>query len=216
MISANFKQISKCRGVGETDCESMRGKRPDHPIDWDRIEREYRAGQLSVSEIAAIHQISRALIQRRARQKGWKRDLAAKVRRAVAEKIVADVAPDVAATDEAATVEFAANRGADIMRLHQRRAARLNSIVEVLAGELETSDLPVTAKSTAANNLANALRTLTTVERQAFGLDADNAPGNGNAPLSMSDLVLEVARRREVRKLAAPPTIEGKKEEGEE
>ena len=43
--------------------------------DWDAIEREYRAGQLSVRQIARQYEISDKVIRNRAKALGWERDL---------------------------------------------------------------------------------------------------------------------------------------------
>lgn len=56
-------------------------------IDWEAIEREYRAGQLSIREVARKHGVSDTAIRKEAKAKGWKRDLADKVRKAVREEV---------------------------------------------------------------------------------------------------------------------------------
>jgi len=52
--------------------------RPD--IDWERIEADYRAGLLSVREIAAEHGITHGAINKRAKRDSWTRDLGAKIK----------------------------------------------------------------------------------------------------------------------------------------
>jgi len=52
-------------------------------IDWEAIEREFRAGQLSVVEIGRQHGLSHTAINKRAKRDGWTRNLADKVRKAV-------------------------------------------------------------------------------------------------------------------------------------
>ena len=48
-------------------------------VDWESIERDYRAGLLSVREIAAAQGVSHTAIQKRAKVEGWDRDLKAKI-----------------------------------------------------------------------------------------------------------------------------------------
>jgi hypothetical protein len=43
-------------------------------IDWERIEADYRAGLLSVREIAASQGVSHVAIAKRAKRDGWKRE----------------------------------------------------------------------------------------------------------------------------------------------
>jgi len=48
--------------------------------DWERIEAQYRAGAMSLREIAAEHGITEGAIRKRAKRDEWIRDLAEKVR----------------------------------------------------------------------------------------------------------------------------------------
>lgn len=74
------------------------------PIDWERIEADYRAGIFSVREIAAANGVSHTAIQKRAKAQEWERDLNAKIKQKaealVAKREVANrVASEGAATE---------------------------------------------------------------------------------------------------------------------
>ena len=58
--------------------------------DWDAIERAYRAGQLSIKELARQHKLSDTAIHKRAKAKGWTRDLSGAVRTRVRESLVCE------------------------------------------------------------------------------------------------------------------------------
>jgi hypothetical protein len=45
-------------------------------VDWKAIEREYRAGQLTVVGIGCQHGLSHTAINKRAKRDGWTRNLA--------------------------------------------------------------------------------------------------------------------------------------------
>ena len=142
------------------------------PIDWEKIEAAYRAGIVSLYELAETHRISRALIQKRAKAHGWTRNLAERIRQAAVAKAVA---PEVASHDEAATVEEMSDAAAKILRRHQKRADRLQTIIDGLEDRLQRADeLPISVASQAVNNLANARKTAFGLERQAHGLGDDN------------------------------------------
>ena len=47
-------------------------------IDWEAVEREYRAGQLSNRMIAEKHNISDTAIRKRAKRDGWERERVAR------------------------------------------------------------------------------------------------------------------------------------------
>ncbi|CAM7461694.1 hypothetical protein [Morganella morganii] len=51
-------------------------KRPD----WEAIESDYRAGVMSLREIASQHDISEGAIRKRAKRDDWSRDLNAKIK----------------------------------------------------------------------------------------------------------------------------------------
>lgn len=49
------------------------------PIDWEAIERDYRAGLMTLRQIADEHGVTHGAINKRAKRDLWERDLAAKV-----------------------------------------------------------------------------------------------------------------------------------------
>lgn len=55
-------------------------KTPKPPIDWERVEFQFRAGLLTLREIAAEHGITHGAINKRAKRDGWERDLSAKIK----------------------------------------------------------------------------------------------------------------------------------------
>lgn len=48
--------------------------------DWEAIESAYRAGLLSIREIASQHGITHGAINKRAKRDGWERDLSSKIK----------------------------------------------------------------------------------------------------------------------------------------
>ncbi|MGE4828221.1 hypothetical protein AB8897_22680, partial [Yersinia enterocolitica] len=48
--------------------------------DWEAIESAYRAGLMSIREIASQHGITHGAINKRAKRDGWERDLKAKIK----------------------------------------------------------------------------------------------------------------------------------------
>lgn len=109
--------------------------------DWERIEVDYRAGLLSVREIAAAQGVSHTAIQKRAKAQGWERDLKARIK-AKADSLVAkrEVASQVA-TEKAATeqqvVDANAQVIADIRISHRTDIARSRALTMSLLQELE-------------------------------------------------------------------------------
>lgn len=109
--------------------------------DWELIESLYRAGVLSVREIAAAQGVSHTAIQKKAKASGWERDLKAKIK-AKADSLVAkaEVASKVA-TEKLATekgiVDGNAQVVADIRMAHRGDIGRNRRLALKMMEELE-------------------------------------------------------------------------------
>src|SRR5580658_7531176 len=85
-------------------------------VDWEAIEREYRAGQLTVVEIGRQHGLSHSAINKRAKRDGWTRNLADRVRKEVSARLVSEkVSPEA----DRAAIEPAVARGVQVVREHR-------------------------------------------------------------------------------------------------
>lgn len=112
------------------------GKRQS--VDWEKVEREYRAGQLSIVEIGRQHGVSHTAINKRAKRDGWKRDLTKQVQREVSARLVsAEVSPEVSAANAKEAVDLAAERGVVLVLQHRKALSRSRAIAEKLFNELE-------------------------------------------------------------------------------
>jgi hypothetical protein len=114
--------------------------------DWDRIERDYRAGILSLREIAGKDgNVTEGAIRKRAKRDSWDRDLSAAIR-AKAEALVrkdavrTEVRADAQIT-ERETIEAGAAAIAQVRLAHRQDIRRSRDIVVRLLSELETQIL---------------------------------------------------------------------------
>jgi hypothetical protein len=119
--------------------------------DWDSIEREYRAGSLSIEEIARRNGITSAAIRKKAKRLGWTRTLKSKIDDAVKGYLIPYVGsgtgsgqdPEEQARAEAAQaadgdfVDYAARRTAEVVLTHRRRIDRAHALTERMFQELE-------------------------------------------------------------------------------
>lgn len=111
------------------------------PTDWERIEQLYRAGLLSVREIAASSGVSHVAIQKRAKRDGWVRDLAAKIKAKADSLVTRDTVTSVVTTEQAVTergiVEANAQVIASIRIGHRTDIGRYRKLANKLLDELE-------------------------------------------------------------------------------
>ena len=168
-------------------------KAPARSTDWEVIEAEFRAGQLSLRELARQHNVSEGAIRKRAKKDGWTRPLADKVREAVREKLVrADGTQDgthpLRASD-AEIVAAASERGFNVQLSHRRDLDQLHGLKRILAERLavyldglEPSGPFMGDKESPGDILEKLSRVtarLIPLERQAFNLDAATPHADG-------------------------------------
>lgn len=147
--------------------------------DWEAIEREYRAGVLSVREIAKGAGVSHTIINRRAKERGWVRDVAALVKAAVSNKIVSEGVSNLTAGD----VEACASRSFGVILSERKDIAKLKKIASELLDELEADAQKTIADRMSIKERADILERLSRImvrliqlERQAYGLDDTTKP----------------------------------------
>lgn len=199
-------------------------------IDWEAIEREYRAGQLSVREIARQHGVGSAgTIVKRAKKYEWDQDFSGRVRQATAARLALETAhgnSDGNSVSSRETIRLAAARGVEVVRQHRATAARGQRVVAGLLAELEATAaclpeieaeidatmrglavisskqaISVGNRAKAAQALAGAMATLTAVERVAFSLDA---PGEEKPEHNRAAALAELRRLGALEEVSPP------------
>lgn len=102
-------------------------------VDLERLEAEYRAGLLSMREIAAMHGISHGRVVQIAKEYGWLRDVAARARHRAAE-ILAQ--PELPPNPHVGQALDAATAAIVTVRKEHRKAISLQrGLVDVLVAE---------------------------------------------------------------------------------
>lgn len=114
-------------------------------IDWEAIERDYRAGVLSLRELGDRHGISHVAIVRKAKREGWERDLTRKVQDRVRTALVTmdgnsgSRGNHRAGTDrlkEAEIVDGAAHTVIDVVRSHRATIRSAQAVTVLLLRQL--------------------------------------------------------------------------------
>lgn len=110
-------------------------------IDWDGVEREYRAGIRSLRDIADQCGVTEGAIRKRARRDGWERDLSGRIRQHADALVRREaVRSEVRASNrvpESAIVETNARMQADKLLEHRTDIVRYRRLCQTMLCELE-------------------------------------------------------------------------------
>lgn len=108
--------------------------------DWEALEREYRAGVLSLRELAKKYDVSESYIRKRAKEKGWERDLTERVQERVRSKLVRSEVRTINARTNLRTdteiIEAAAETAVQVVQIHRRDVRHGRTICAALFAEL--------------------------------------------------------------------------------
>lgn len=188
------------------------GRRND--IDWEAIERDYRAGQLSMREIAAKHKVAPSSVMRRSEKHGWTQDLTTAVQTRTKAKLLAHAKPERTEQSNATpaesaqrnaqqaeqAVEVAAAANVAVILSHRESIAKVRALVDGMLGELVPPEdakgakgvEPLAKRAPIVKQLAETLRIQISLERQAFNI-TDSAQ-DVTDPLNA--LLAELMKRR--------------------
>lgn len=108
--------------------------------DWEAIESAYRAGLLSVREIASQQGVTHTAINKRAKRDGWERDLKAKIKAKadslVSKREVSRLVSTEKAVSERQLIEASAEVIANVRMEHRGDIRRAREITNSLFDEL--------------------------------------------------------------------------------
>ena len=157
-------------------------------IDWIGIEKEYRAGQLSLREIARQYGVNEKTIRNRRDAENWgPRALAKRVRKEVQEKLIrksavrdshAHAREDADLPTDEESIEEAAERTTQVIELQRKDIAALRKLEQKFMGFLHDvspeSTQEIRDYAQALHNFANVQHKRITLERQAYNLNDNN------------------------------------------
>lgn len=152
-------------------------------IDWEAIQSEYKAGQLSVREIGRQNNISYQAILKHAKRRGWKRDLTNDVQKEIQQKLITQNAgvTDPHAKD-ADIIDQASDRTIKVINAHRVDLGRLFNIIATLLTELEGSP-GADKKSGIIRDLSQAYAKLIPLVRQSYNIDSKTPSGSESDPI---------------------------------
>lgn len=145
-------------------------------VDWEAVEKAYRADQLSLRALAEKFGTSESTVRSRAKAEGWLKDLSDAVRSATREKISRSSSRSVSgAQEDAQIVDDASSEAAELILLHRSKLAEWAKLADMLALSL----MGTTVSEDNQLDFARALNTgmdaqtkLIKGQRQAFNIDS--------------------------------------------
>ncbi|MBW5826544.1 hypothetical protein H0I68_15995 [Yersinia kristensenii] len=110
------------------------------PADWEAIESAYRAGLMSLREIASQHNISEGAVRKRAKRDDWSRDLSAKIKERAEDLVRKEEVRKQVRTETTLTervlIEASAEVIANVRMEHRGDIRRARDITNALFDEL--------------------------------------------------------------------------------
>lgn len=111
-------------------------------VDWEAVEREYRAGVKTLRQIGEEYGCSHTAIKKRADNESWGRDLSERIKAKAAELVSSgEVSKEVskeAKVSERHIVDANAEMMANVIRSHHKSLSRLDSVIKLLFDRLES------------------------------------------------------------------------------
>ena len=203
-ISAGFSLCvpdSLSKGLFYGRATMTKDTQPRRRVDWDAVERDYRATQMTLRELGDKHGCDHAAIARKAKKDGWQRDLTSAVRIATNARVIEEVvtkAVNNSQQDVTSTIAAAAEVNTRIIMKHRRKLSDLHELVEVAKAKLEeigdvlTDVREVATFVQAVGNLTTSTKALIEQERKSFGLDETSEKKTD----LIEDLILEAMNDR--------------------
>ncbi|WP_252108980.1 MULTISPECIES: hypothetical protein [unclassified Halomonas] len=163
--------------------------------DWEAIESAYRAGSLSIRNIAEKHGVSDTAIRKHAAKHGWQRDLTEQVRKAARDKLVREKVRESGSQEPARTdaeiVEEASTEAASVVLAHRNDLAQWRGISAKLLRALGAMEVDESNHGDFARSLnagVDAQLKVIKGERQAYSMDEAGPPSESPSTIQTNTL----------------------------
>lgn len=149
-------------------------------IDWESIEKEYRAGIRSLRDIGSEFCITETAIRKKAVREDWIRDLSAKIK-IKAQEVVrkAEVRNKVRKESEREIIDSVAQQQADVLLEERADIKRLSKLCKSFEEELNTYTEDLEKKARVTKSLTDTRKTIIELRRRNYGIN-DNSNGDAD------------------------------------
>lgn len=149
--------------------------------DWEAVERDYRAGLLSIRNLSSKHGVPESTVRSKAKTGGWQRDLSTDVKAATRAKLSRNTSRTSSAQmDDAQIIDEASSEATTLVLSHRHAISRWRGISEKLADTLSGIDVSENNHGDFARSLnsgIDALGKAIKLERQSYSLDSEADDG---------------------------------------
>lgn len=147
-IATTHKRLKENLRVNATICAEVAKMARRSDIDWEAVERDYRAGQLTFRQMADVHSVSVSQIREKAKARGWERNLADAIRERTKEKIsqidVAELIEQSAhesaqqsSQTQKNAIEIAADIATGVVMSHRKHYSRVKELASGMLDEIQ-------------------------------------------------------------------------------
>lgn len=158
--------------------------------DWERIELDYRAGMLTLREMASAGGVTEGAIRKRAKRDDWTRDLAGKIKAKADDLVRREEVRKEVRKGSILTERVLVEAGAEaILRVKLGQRVRINRhsvLLDELYEELEKSGDDLAQRVDISKKLGDTLKVLVTLEREVFDIIAPTKIDHISSDGSMS------------------------------
>lgn len=201
---------------------------PKPKTDWDAVEIDYRAGVKTLRQMADEHGCTNGRISQISKERGWTRDLAAKIKAKADEKLNKLSLSTELSTErllsEKQVIEANSDMQVQVRREQRQDITRSRKLVIALLAELEEATgsielfkdlgelmlspddkgadklnelyhkvISLGGRTSTMKSLADSLKTLVGLEREAFGIDDRNSDAD-RAAAAITEVVRKIVR----------------------
>ncbi len=150
-------------------------------IDWESIEKEYRAGIRALRDIASEFGVAESAIRKRAGKEDWIRDLSAKIKSKASELVrKSEVRKKVRKETEREIIDSVAQQQADVLLDERDDIKRLSNICEKFELELEDYAEDLEKKARVTKSLTDTRKTIIELRRRNYNIN-DNSNGDADS-----------------------------------
>ena len=150
-------------------------------IDWESIEKEYRAGIRALRDIASEFGVTEGAIRKKELKEDWIRDLSTKIKIKALDLVrKTEVRKEVRKENEREIIDSVAQKQADVLLEERADIKRLSDLCKKFELELEAYAEDLEKKARVTKSLTDTRKTIIELRRRNYNIN-DNSNGDADS-----------------------------------